>query len=66
MFKSHLMKSNHIVLRKNKVDTNGGAVSAPDYSTTLLGAKICTFEHFISKFTFQFYLLVVKLKIKVT
>jgi predicted outer membrane repeat protein len=60
------MKSNHIVFRKNKVGTNGGAVSAPDYSATLLVAKICTFEQFIFKFTFQFYLLVVKSKIKVT
>jgi hypothetical protein len=33
------MKSNHRVLSKNKVDTNVGAVFAPDYSATLLGAK---------------------------
>ncbi len=46
------MKSNHIVLSKNKVGTNVGAVSAPDYSATLLVAKTCTFEHFIFKFTF--------------
>ncbi len=46
------MKSNHRVLRINKVDTNGGAVFTPDYSSTLLVAKTCTFEHFNFKFTF--------------
>jgi hypothetical protein len=48
------MKSNHRVLTKNTVDTNGGAVFAPDYSATLLGAKICIFEHFILNLLFCF------------
>ncbi len=30
VFKSHLMKSNHRVLRKNKVDTYGAPVFLPD------------------------------------
>jgi hypothetical protein len=42
MFKSHLIKSNHRVLRKNEVDTYGAPVFAPDYSTTVLATKICT------------------------
>jgi hypothetical protein len=31
--KNHLMKSNHRVLRKNKVDIHGAPVFAPDYNT---------------------------------
>jgi hypothetical protein len=42
MFKSHQIKSNHRVLRKNEVDTCGAPVFAPDYSTTVLAAKMCT------------------------
>ena len=38
MLKSHTIKSNHRVLRKNKVDTYGAPVFAPDYSTTVLAA----------------------------
>jgi hypothetical protein len=43
MFESHHIKSNHRVLGKTEVDTHYGApVFAPDYSTTVLGAKMCT------------------------
>jgi hypothetical protein len=42
MFKSHLIKSNHRVLRKNEVDTYGAPVFASDYSTTVLATKMCT------------------------
>jgi hypothetical protein len=41
MFKSILIKSNHRVPRKNKVDTN----RAPDYSATVLAAKMCINPH---------------------
>jgi hypothetical protein len=39
MSKSHNIKSNHSVLRKNEVDTYGAKVFGPDYSTTVLTAK---------------------------
>ncbi len=39
MLNSHLLKSNHRVLRKNTVDTYG---FAPDYSATVYAAKMCT------------------------
>jgi hypothetical protein len=39
MFKSHQIKSNHIVLRKNDVDTYRAPVFGPDYSATVLAAK---------------------------
>jgi hypothetical protein len=42
MFKRHQIKSNNRVLRKNKVDTYGAQVFAPDYSATVLAAKMCT------------------------
>jgi hypothetical protein len=42
MFKSHLIQSNHRVPRKNEVDTYGVPVFAPDYSTTVLSARMCT------------------------
>jgi hypothetical protein len=32
MLKSHLIKSNHRVLRNNKVNTYGVSIFAPDYS----------------------------------
>jgi hypothetical protein len=38
MLKSHLLKSNHRVLRKNKVDT----YFLPDHSATVLRAKMST------------------------
>ena len=41
-FKSHLVKSNHRVLRKNKVDTYGAPVFAPYYSPIVLVTKMCT------------------------
>jgi hypothetical protein len=41
MLKSHLLKSNHRVLRKNKVDTYEAPVFAPDYHAILLTAKMC-------------------------
>jgi hypothetical protein len=43
MFKSHLIKLNHRVLpRKNKVDNYGmQPCIAPDYSATVLAAKMC-------------------------
>jgi hypothetical protein len=37
-----LKKSNHRILRQNKVDTYGAPVFAPDYNTTVLAAKMCT------------------------
>jgi hypothetical protein len=40
MFKNHLIKSNHKVLKKNEVDTYGPPVFAPDCSTTGLAAKM--------------------------
>jgi hypothetical protein len=42
MFKSHLIKSNHTVPMKNNVDTYGAPVFAPDFSATVLAAKIFT------------------------
>ncbi len=42
MFKSLQIKSNHRVLRKNKVHTYGAPIFTPDYNTTVLAAKICT------------------------
>jgi hypothetical protein len=45
MFKSHKIKSNHRVLRKNKVDTYRAPVFAPDYSNTALAAKMCINYH---------------------
>ncbi len=39
MFKSHWIKSNHWVLRKNEVDTYGVPVFAPDYNATGLADK---------------------------
>ncbi len=40
MFKSHQIKSDHRVLRKNKVDTYGAPVFAPEYRATGLAAKM--------------------------
>ncbi len=45
MFKSNLIKSNHRVLMKNKVDTYGAPVFAPDYGATVLAAKMSTNSH---------------------
>ncbi len=42
MFKSHLIKSNDRVLRKNEVDTYGAPVFAPDHKTSSTTAKMCT------------------------
>jgi hypothetical protein len=42
MFKNHQIKSNHRVLRKNKEETHGPTVFAPDYTTTGLATKMCT------------------------
>ncbi len=42
MFKSHEIKSDQRVLRKNNVDTLGAPVFAPNYSTTGLAAKMQT------------------------
>jgi hypothetical protein len=42
MFKSHYEKSNHRILMKNEVDPCGAPVFAPDYSATVLAAKMCT------------------------
>ncbi len=41
-FESNLIKSNHPVLRKNDVDTFEAPVFAPNYSATVLAAKMCT------------------------
>ncbi len=45
MFKSHLLQSNHRFLSKNKVYTYRAPVFAPDFSTAVLAAKICTNSH---------------------
>ncbi len=42
MFESHLIKSDHRVPMKNKVDTDGAQNFAPDYSTTVLAGEMCT------------------------
>ncbi len=42
MFKSHEIKWNLRVLRKNKVDTYGAHVFVPDYRATILAGKMCT------------------------
>ncbi len=42
MFKSHKIKSDDRVLRKNLVDTYGAPVFAPDYSAMGLAAKMRT------------------------
>ncbi len=42
MFKSHQIKSNHRVLSKNEVYSNGLPVFAPDYMPTVLAAKMCS------------------------
>jgi hypothetical protein len=39
------MKSNHWVQKQNKVATNGAPVLAPNCSTTILAAKMCTNSH---------------------
>ncbi len=43
------MKSDHWVLRKNEADTYGEPIFAPDYSATILAAKmsINLNEHFM-------------------
>jgi hypothetical protein len=41
MLKSHVIKSNNKVIRKNKVDTYG----APNYSPTVVADKMCTNAH---------------------
>ncbi len=40
MVKNHQIKSNHLVLRKNKADTYGPPVFEPEYSATGLATKI--------------------------
>jgi hypothetical protein len=40
MFKCHQIQSNHIVSRKNEADTYGASVFAPNYSATVLAAKM--------------------------
>jgi hypothetical protein len=40
MFKSHKIKSDHRILRKNYVDTYGAPVFAPDYNATGLASKM--------------------------
>ncbi len=43
MLKSHVIKLNHIIPRKNEVDTHGApACVAPNYIDTVLAAKMCT------------------------
>jgi hypothetical protein len=42
MFKSHQIKSNHRTLRENEVCKYEAPVFAPDYSTSVLAAKMCT------------------------
>jgi len=42
VLKSHQRKSNHRVPRSKEVDTYGAQVFAPDYSATVLAAKMCT------------------------
>jgi len=42
MLKSHLIKSNHRVLRKNEVYTYGPPVFACYYTITLLKATMCS------------------------
>jgi hypothetical protein len=42
MFKSHKIKLDHKVLRKNKIAAHGVSVFAPDYSASVLAAKMCT------------------------
>jgi hypothetical protein len=41
MFKCHQIKLNHRVLRKNEVYTYEAPVFAPDYSATVIAAKMC-------------------------
>ncbi len=45
MFESHLVKSNHRVLRKNKVDTYGAPVLCLTIAPLFLPAKMCTDSH---------------------
>jgi hypothetical protein len=49
MLISQLIKSNHRVLSKRKVDTHGAPVFATDYSTTVVATEMCTihYEHSI-------------------
>jgi hypothetical protein len=42
LFESHKIKLNHRALRKNIVDTYGTPAIPPDYSATVLTAKMCT------------------------
>jgi hypothetical protein len=42
MLKNNLIKSNYRVLRKNKVNTQEALVFGPDYSTTVIAAKVST------------------------
>jgi len=45
VFKNQLIKSNHRVIWKDFVDTNGAPVFAPDYRAIVLMAKMCTNHH---------------------
>ncbi len=42
LFKSHKIISNHRALRKNRVDTHGAPVFAPNYSASDLAVKMCS------------------------
>ncbi len=44
-FKIYLIKSNHRVLRKNKVDIYGASIFVPDNCATVLAAKMFTNSH---------------------
>ncbi len=45
MFTSHLIKSNHRVLRKHRVNTYAAPVFLHDYNATVLVAKMCANHH---------------------
>jgi hypothetical protein len=45
MFKSHKIKLNQIILKKNIVNTHGAPVFASSYSATILAPQMCTFSH---------------------
>ncbi len=50
MFKSHKIKFNQRVLRKNEVVTYGTPIFAPDHSNAIWAAKMCTNSNEYSKY----------------
>ncbi len=63
MFKSHQIKSDLRVLKKKEVHTYGTTVFAPDYSTIVLAANLCTNSNGHSMYIKSFSAIVLKTEI---